>query len=124
MSDLKITDVRVFVPAKDFSLSKAFYESLGWTVTWGDESLALLQVAGQRFYLQNYYAKEWAENFMLHVTVADAQVCYERVASLVESKKFPGVRVREPKQEAYGALVTYVWDPSGVLLHLAQWNGP
>ncbi len=123
MTNLEITDVRVFVPAKDFSISKAFYESLGWTVKWGDDNLALLEVADQRFYLQNYYAKEWAENFMLHVTVADAQACYDRVASLVESNTFPDVRVRAPKQESYGALVTYVWDPSGVLLHLAQWNG-
>ena len=123
MTDLEITDVRVFVPAKDFSMSKSFYESLGWTVKWGDGNLALLEVADQRFYLQNYYAKEWAENFMLHVTVADAQACYDRVASLVESNTFPDVRVTAPKQESYGALVTYVWDPSGVLLHLAQWNG-
>ena len=27
-----------------------------------------------------------------------------------------------PKQEPYGALVTYVWDPSGILLHLAEWT--
>lgn len=104
-------------------MSKAFYESLGWTLKWGDDDLALLEVADQRFYLQNYYAKEWAENFMLHVTVADAQASYDHVVSLVDSKRFPGVRVGGPKQEPYGALVTYVWDPSGVLLHLAQWNG-
>ncbi len=60
---------------------------------------------------------------MLHVTVADAQACYDQVASLVESNTFPDVRVRAPKQESYGALVTYVTDPSGVLLHFAQWNG-
>jgi hypothetical protein len=30
--------------------------------------------------------------------------------------------VAAPKQEPYGACVTYVWDPSGVLLHLAQWD--
>lgn len=68
MTNLEITDVRVFVPAKDFSMSKSFYESLGWTVKWGDDNLALLEVADQRFYLQNYYAKEWAENFMLHAS--------------------------------------------------------
>lgn len=122
MADLKISDIRVFVPAKDFGISKEFYQALGWTLEWGDEDLALLQAANQRFYLQNYYAKEWADNFMLHVTVEDARACYEQVSALVASKKFPGARVEAPKQEPYGAVVTYVWDPSGVLLHLAQWT--
>ena len=30
----------------------------------------------------------------------------------------------DAQYEPYGALVTYVWDPSGVLLHLAQWDAP
>ena len=29
-------------------------------------------------------------------------------------------RVNPPKEEDYGALVTYIWDPAGVLLHMAQ----
>jgi hypothetical protein len=30
--------------------------------------------------------------------------------------------VAPPKHEDYGARVTYVWDPAGVLLHLAEWD--
>lgn len=58
---------------------------------------------------------------MLHLSVQDAQACYEQVCALIQLKDFPGVRASAPKQEPYGALVTYLWDPSGVLLHLAQW---
>ena len=29
-------------------------------------------------------------------------------------------RVAEPQQQDWGALVTYVWDPCGVLLHFTQ----
>ena len=65
--------------------------------------------------------KEWAENCMLHHSVEDAQACYEQVRAPIESKDFSCARAAAPKQEPYGALVTYVWDPSGVLLHLAQW---
>lgn len=103
-------------------MSKQFYAALGWRIKWADDNLALLENAGQRFYLQRYYVKDWAENSMLHIIVEDARACFVHVKELADSGRFPGVRVSEPKQESYGALVTYVWDPAGVLLHLAQWT--
>lgn len=121
MLDLKASDIRPFVPAKDFAVSKDFYTALGWRLKWSDDSLALLENADHRFYLQRYYVKEWAENCVLHVTVEDARFCFERISELIRSGRFPEVRIAGPKQEPYGALVTYVWDPAGVLLHLAEW---
>lgn len=123
MIDLQASDLRTFVPAKDFALSKDFYSALGCALEWSDESLALFNLAGSRFYLQRYYVKEWAENSMLHISVQDAARCFSDITGLVESGRFPSARVAAPKREPYGALVTYVWDPSGVLLHLAQWDG-
>src|SRR3954469_20648808 len=120
--NLKASDIRPFVPARDFATSMDFYTSLGWSLKWSDERLALLENANQRFYLQHYYVKEWAENCVLHVTVEDAQFCFEQISDLIRSGRFPNVRVSGPKKEPYGALVTYVWDPAGVLLHLAEWT--
>ena len=119
--DLRVSDVRPFVGAADFSLSKAFYVALGWQVEYEDDGLALLANAGHRFYLQDHFAREWVENTMLHVTVADAAAAHARVSVLLDTGRFPGARVAAPRREAYGALVTFVWDPAGVLLHLAQW---
>ncbi|MES2321330.1 MAG: hypothetical protein V4633_03610 [Pseudomonadota bacterium] len=124
MIDLQISDVRTFLPAKDFELSKAFYAALGFSIAWSDDNMALLENANQRFYLQRYYVKDWADNSMLHISVADAESCYRQIAALLADDKFPGARVSAPKQEDYGALLSYVWDPSGVLLHLAQWTRP
>ena len=47
----------VFVPAKDFGESMGFYEAMGWRVNWRaeDDSLAELELAGNRVYLQNFY---------------------------------------------------------------------
>jgi predicted lactoylglutathione lyase len=73
MPSLKVSDLRPFIPAKDFELSKHFYASLGWKVKDVDDGMALVQLADQHFYIQNYYLKEFAENCMLHVTVEDAQ---------------------------------------------------
>ena len=122
MINLNIRDIRTFLPAKDFEMSKAFYVALGWELKYTDANLALLENANHRFYIQNYSSKEWAENCMLHITVEDAEACYEQVSALIETGRFAGVRVSKPKQEPYGALVAYVWDPSGVLLHLAEWT--
>ncbi len=121
MIDIQASDLRTFIPSKDFDSSKDFYSSLGCQLAWSDENLALFVLGGHRFYLQRYYAKEWAENCMLHVSVQDAMDCFNKITALVDSGRFPGIRVTPPKNEPYGALVTYVWDPSGVLLHLAQW---
>ena len=122
MTDLTVVDVRSFVPASDFQLSLAFYQALGCAVSWSDDTLAVLELGPSRFYLQNYYVKEWAENCMLHISVSDAWSWKEHIDSLVSGREFPGVRVNEPKSEAYGALVTYAWDPAGVLLHFAEWD--
>ena len=119
--NLKVSDVRVFVPARDFALSKTFYTALGWTVTWEAGELAVLELGGHRFYLNAHYRKECAETFRFHITVEDAQAWYEHVLSVLEAQPFETARVSPPKREQYGALVTYVYDPSGVLLDFAQW---
>ena len=122
MIDLKASAIRSFLPARDFEQSKAFYSALGFELTWSDANLALFKSGSQCFYLQNYYVKEWADNCMLHVSVADAVLCFSQVSALLADGKYAGASVSAPKPEAYGALVTYVCDPSGVLLHLAQWD--
>lgn len=115
-------DVKVFVPANDFATSRRFYAALGWHENWHHESgLAEIELAGRRMFLQDFYAKDWAENFMLYVNVDDADAWYEHAKAVVEA--FEGTRVAEPKDEPHGDRVTYVWDPSGVLLHFAQGLG-
>ncbi len=117
-------DVKVFVPTKEFGVSLRFYEAIGWQRNWQEDGLAEIELAGVRLYLQKFYAKEWAENFMIYIVVEDAQAWYEHVNAIIQDGDFPGTRVNPPKQEPYGAIVTYVWDPCGVLLHLAQPTSP
>ena len=113
---------QVVLFSADLPRAAAFYAALGCKMGYCDDKLALFELGGHHFYLQAYYLKEWAENSMLHVTVQDAQACHDKIAPLVASGRFGDARVAPPRPEPYGALVTYVWDPSGVLLHLAQWT--
>ncbi len=116
------TDLRPFVPAKDYALSRRFYAALGWTEGYADDQLTLLVRGDMRFYLQAYYQKEWADNTMLHLTVTDAAAWYTLATEVLAGGDFPGARVNPPVEQSYGALVTHLIDPSGVLLHLAQWH--
>lgn len=118
----KVNDVKVFVPAMDFDESLQFYKALGWQQNWvaDDRTLAILELANNRFYLQDYYHKEWANNFMMHISIDDATAWWHHATKVLADGDYKRARVNKPKQESYGALVTYVWDPSGVLLHFAQ----
>lgn len=114
-------DVKVFVPSRDFALSLRFYSRLGWQCNWQHEdSLAEIELAGVRLYLQNYYAREWAENFMIYVPVDDAAAWHAHLLGVLADGEFPGARVEPPRREDYGARVTYAWDPCGVLIHFAE----
>ena len=125
MSAPSARDIKVFVPAKDFSRSMQFYGAMGWKVNWRaeDDTLAELELAGNRVYLQNYYNEDWANNFMMHITVDDARGWWEHASRVIEEGGYEDARVREPEEQSYGALVTFVWDPSGVLLHFAEYRG-
>ncbi len=120
--DLRASDIKVFVPAMNFKESLQFYTAMGWQANFvtDDESLAELELADCRFYLQNYYNKDWANNFMMHITIEDAQAWWQHATKVIEEGGYKYARLNEPKEESYGALVTHVWDPSGVLLHFAQ----
>jgi catechol 2,3-dioxygenase-like lactoylglutathione lyase family enzyme len=123
MSDLAASDLRPFIPARDFAQSKRFYAALGWEIRDVADGLALVRLAEQQhFYIQDYYVKDMAENSMLHLTVPDAQAWYRHVSAVLQGRRFPEARVQPPKPQPYGAIVTFVHDPSGVLLHLCEWR--
>ena len=124
MGSPNASDVKVFVPAMNFSHSLDFYAAMGWTVNWraDDDNLAELELAGNRLYLQNFYNEDWANNFMMHITVDDARAWWEHASKVIKDGGYQSARTREPEEQSYGALVTFVWDPSGVLLHFAQYH--
>lgn len=117
---LSVTDVKVFVPAKDFQLSLSYYQELGWKTIGQHDKLAELEIEGFRFFLQDYYNRGWANNFMIYVNVGDAQAWYEHVTDVVEKGNFGKARVNKPTLQSHGDIVTHAWDPSGVLIHFAQ----
>ena len=118
---LKIKKVRVFVPARDFEESIRFYKAIGFKEKWRHEdALASMQFGRNRIWLQNYYVKEWAENFMISFEVEDAAEWWRHINALIVNNEFNNIQVKPPKEEPWGSIITYCWDPSGVLLHFSQ----
>ncbi len=119
MANLEVIELKTYVPAKNFEESKQFYRDLGFELTevWGGNFDCRLGSAA--FRLQNYYVKDWAENFMMQFHVADAKAWYDHVKPIVESGKYQNTKVSEPERVG-GVIITHVWDPAGVLLIFIQ----
>lgn len=115
----QIKDFKVYVPAKDFDLSKRFYQAMGFTMSEGWGGTADFELNGSRFRLQDYYVKDWANNFMVVMGVDDVETWHRHVREIVASGEFEGVRVKAP-EPVDDSLVLHVWDPSGVLLVFVQ----
>jgi catechol 2,3-dioxygenase-like lactoylglutathione lyase family enzyme len=112
-------EVRPFVPAKDFDKSRAFYRALGFAED-HDKDVAIFKAGKSTFILQRHYQKDWAENFMMHMMVDDLDQWWAHVSSLDLPGKFGVDPPKAPEMQSWGLRVAYVYDPSGVLWHIAQ----
>jgi len=116
---LKIRDLKVYVPAKNFEQSKRFYTALGFKASEGWGGTVDFELDGNRFRLQDYYVKDWAENFMMVMGVDDVEGWHQRVRQLADGGEFDNIRIKAPEPVG-DSLVLHVVDPSGVLLIFVQ----
>ncbi|HZH28945.1 MAG TPA: VOC family protein [Azospirillaceae bacterium] len=113
-----------FVPAKDFEASKKFYADLGFALEPVDDGLVQVSIGQFSFLLQDYYAEQWAGNFVMHMLVDDLNAWWAHIAALDLAARYGVESPRPPKLESWGLNVAYVFDPSGVLWHFAEAAGP
>jgi uncharacterized glyoxalase superfamily protein PhnB len=115
-----VTDLKAFVPAKDFDLSKKFYADLGFTINWSNEQIAEFQTGSFRFLLQPFYVAQHAGNFMMSLSVEDADAWWEHIQCQELTQKYPGIMCRPPEMQPWGIRVLYLSDPTGVLWHITD----
>lgn len=102
--------------AKDFEQSKRFYIALGFTMSEGWGGTADFELNGNRFRLQDYFVKDWANNFM---GADDVEAWHQQAPRIANSGEFDNIRIKPP-ESVDGSLVLHVVDPSGVLLVFVQ----
>jgi len=116
---LRVIELKPFVPARDFALSRRFYGELGFTERSEGGGVAYFLHGETSFLLQDFYNKELAENLMLHLLVEDVDAWHARVASAGLAQRY-GVKVSEIVQQPWRMRDFALWDPSGVLWRIAQ----
>jgi catechol 2,3-dioxygenase-like lactoylglutathione lyase family enzyme len=107
------------MPAKDFDVSKRFYEALGFEKVL-DGEVAIFNAGLGGFILQRYFQEDWAANFMMQLMVDDLDAWWSHIESLDLPNQFGVPAPKPPAMQQWGLRVAYVVDPSGVLWHVAQ----
>jgi len=115
-----VSDIKAFVPAKDLDVSKAFYEDLGFTINFSNDQIAELQIGAFRFLLQKFYVAEHAGNFMMSMSVEDADAWWQYIQEKEIARKYPGIMCKPPEMQPWGLRILYLSDPSGVLWHIGE----
>jgi hypothetical protein len=116
----QVLALRPFVPAKDYALSKRYYEALGFRPTIEEDQVTILKMESFSFILQNFYEQSLAENLMLQLLVRDGEAWWKAhdPARLVES--FAVKAPKPPAMQPWGLKVGFIFDPSGVMWHVAE----
>jgi hypothetical protein len=110
---------RAFLPAKDFAVSRAFYEALGFPKLL-DGDVAIFGVGAGAFILQNYFQEDWATNSVMQLMVDDLDAWWAHIEALDLPARFDVKPPRAPAVQPWGLRVVYLFDPAGVLWHIAE----
>jgi hypothetical protein len=126
MGNLAPIELKAYVPAKDFELSKQFYQDIGFTLCWGTEGdLAYFHYGDHGthgkigFLLQRFYVKEFAENLGMHLLVQDVDAWWAEIQRRQIVEKY-GVRVDAPENMPWNMRDLVLVDPSGVSWRISQ----
>lgn len=119
MLNLSITEIKAFVPAKDFELSKRFYKDLGFTMASDGGGVAYFHFGHVSFLLQDFCAESLAENFMMHILVEDVDAWWKNVQESNLASKY-GVQVGPIESQPWRMRDFCLFDPSGVLWRIGQ----
>ena len=123
MSDMRIAELKAYVPARDFAQSKEFYADLGFTIVWSSDDLAYVRQGSASFLLQNFYVAEHAGNFMMHLLVEDLDAWWRHVQDQRLESKY-AIFLEPPAERSWGLRDFVITDPTGVLWRIAQDKKP
>jgi predicted enzyme related to lactoylglutathione lyase len=125
MPELVTIELKVHLPARDFEVSKQFYQDVGFTLCWSNPGLAYLHFGphGEHgkagFLLQDFYVKEFAENLQMHLLVKNVDAWWEQIQAKNISEKY-AVVIGPPEDRDWQMRDFTLIDPSGVLWRIAQ----
>jgi uncharacterized glyoxalase superfamily protein PhnB len=117
--NLETIEIKAFVPARELAESMAFYEALGFEATMESDDLAYLRHGKTAFLLSQSYNPEHANNFVMHMLVANADDWHRNVGASGVVTEFP-VRLSPPDDRPWGIRDFTLIDPTGVLWRIGH----
>ncbi len=117
----EMQSIRPFIGAKNFEVSRQFYAEIGFEESVLAPKFSVFKSQQIAFYLQDYYAKEWVDNTMVFVEVANVKAHYDWLLSLDLSQKFEGAKLVAPREMDWGR-ECFLHDPSGILWHFGSFS--
>lgn len=117
--NLSTVEIKAFVPARDFAVSKDFYRTLGFEVPWSGEDLAYVRHGSTSFLLQKFFVPAHAKNFVMHLLVEDVDAWYAHVMRSGVLEKY-GIRTEPPADRPWNMRDFSMTDPTGVLWRIGQ----
>lgn len=122
MSGLRAIEIKAFVPARDYAVSRRFYADLGFEERSEFDGVAYFALGECSFLLQRFYDQAHADNFMMHLLVDDADAWHQRLSQLdiVGRYRAHGVRMTAPADREWRMRDFHLIDPTGVLWHIGH----
>jgi catechol 2,3-dioxygenase-like lactoylglutathione lyase family enzyme len=114
--------ISAFIGAKDFEISRSFYQDLGFEESVISNNMSYFNVCNTLgFYLQDAYVKDWVDNTMIFVEVDNVKEYYNELEKLGLHHKYKNVRLTPIKNDTWGS-ECFLHDPSGILWHFGAFN--
>jgi catechol 2,3-dioxygenase-like lactoylglutathione lyase family enzyme len=116
-----IKSIRPFIGARDFEISRRFYNDMGFEETILHTGFSVFKSDQIAFYLQDAYVREWIENTMIFLEVDDVDRYYKELSALNLPEKYPDVKLTAIRNLDWGR-ECFLHDPSGILWHFGQFK--
>ncbi|NRD19950.1 glyoxalase [Winogradskyella eckloniae] len=113
--------LRPFIGAKNYSISRQFYNDLGFTEFVIAHNMSVFKLGNFAFYLQDYYAKDWVDNTMLFLEVDNTEKHLDQLKASSILEKYNSVKCSEIVYNDWGKEF-FLHDPSGILWHIGEFN--
>ena len=114
--------IRTFIGAKDFEVSRSFYNDLGFQESILSKNMSYFQICTAiGFYLQNAYVEDWVNNSMIFLEVDNVEQYYNELQNLGLHNKYKDVKLIPIRNDDWGR-ECFLHDPSGILWHFGEFN--
>ena len=117
----KAKSIRPFIGAKNYEVSRQFYQDLGFQESILSPDMSYFKTDGVGFYLQDAYVKDWIGNTMVFMEVDDVKRFWNELLALELTSKYEHVKLTPVRELTWGR-ECFLHDPSGILWHFGEFN--